>query len=223
MLTLWSKSMTLKKYIDGIYNQVKWYFKPKITSIIDFEHRNKAWISGIFCAKIHIFWDGHKILRISTVNLSYAVPVKSTVEILQNFGLLRIYELYSTFLCKRLEHLLLFCRRMESSWYFLVFPSSEKLGKNWRMVSKLLPSLFCSFFRPACLAGSAKKKLDDMGFRLWRRWIIRNSKVDKSQRVYSIFILVPCKKAPHEITVHQLIITGKTSKLVKFNVLELFW
>ena len=40
--------------------------------------------------KVHIFWQGHKILRnlhrrfceISTVDLSHVVPVKSTVEIL---------------------------------------------------------------------------------------------------------------------------------------------
>ena len=35
--------------------------------------------------KVHIFWEGHKILQNSTVDLSYVVPFISTVEILQNF------------------------------------------------------------------------------------------------------------------------------------------
>ena len=35
-----------------------------------------------FVTKVHVFWEGHNI---STVDLSYVVPVKSTVEILQNF------------------------------------------------------------------------------------------------------------------------------------------
>ena len=35
--------------------------------------------------KVHIFWEGHKICEISTIDLSYVVPVKSTVEISQNF------------------------------------------------------------------------------------------------------------------------------------------
>ena len=34
--------------------------------------------------KVHIFWEGHKILQISTLLLSYVVPVKSKVEISQN-------------------------------------------------------------------------------------------------------------------------------------------
>ena len=32
--------------------------------------------------KVHIFWEGHKI---SIVDLSYVVPVKSMVEISQHF------------------------------------------------------------------------------------------------------------------------------------------
>ena len=36
--------------------------------------------------KVHIFWEGHKIFcKISTLLLSYVVPVKSKVEISQNF------------------------------------------------------------------------------------------------------------------------------------------
>ena len=37
--------------------------------------------------KVHIFWEGNKVLRISTFLLSYIVPVKSKVEleISQNF------------------------------------------------------------------------------------------------------------------------------------------
>ena len=35
--------------------------------------------------KVHIFWEGHKILRTSTLLLSYIVPVKSNMEILQHF------------------------------------------------------------------------------------------------------------------------------------------
>ena len=36
--------------------------------------------------KVHIFWEGHKILRnLHLTFLSYEVPVKSKVEILQNF------------------------------------------------------------------------------------------------------------------------------------------
>ena len=34
--------------------------------------------------KVHIFWKGHKILKISTLLLSYVVQVKSKVEISQN-------------------------------------------------------------------------------------------------------------------------------------------
>ena len=34
--------------------------------------------------KVDIFWAGHKV-EISTLLLSYVVPVKSKVEILQNF------------------------------------------------------------------------------------------------------------------------------------------
>ena len=37
-------------------------------------------------SKVHIFWEGHKILRnLHITNLSYVVPVKSKVEISQNF------------------------------------------------------------------------------------------------------------------------------------------
>ena len=35
--------------------------------------------------KRSLFWDGHKILEISTLPLSYVVPVKSKVKISQNF------------------------------------------------------------------------------------------------------------------------------------------
>ena len=36
--------------------------------------------------KVHIFWEGHKILRnLHRVDLSYVVTVKSTVEISENF------------------------------------------------------------------------------------------------------------------------------------------
>ena len=35
--------------------------------------------------KVHKFWEGHKIFQISALLLSYVVPVKSKVEILQNF------------------------------------------------------------------------------------------------------------------------------------------
>ena len=35
--------------------------------------------------KVHIFWEGHKILQISTVDLTGTTWDKSTVEILQNF------------------------------------------------------------------------------------------------------------------------------------------
>ena len=37
-----------------------------------------------FNQKDHIFWEGRRILPISTVDLSYVITVKSTVEILQN-------------------------------------------------------------------------------------------------------------------------------------------
>ena len=40
--------------------------------------------SKCFCFKVHMFWEGHKILQISTVDLSYVVPVKSSVEISQS-------------------------------------------------------------------------------------------------------------------------------------------
>ena len=42
-------------------------------------------IIEIPCFKVHIFWEGHKILQISTVDLSYVVPVKSTANNLLNF------------------------------------------------------------------------------------------------------------------------------------------
>jgi hypothetical protein len=35
--------------------------------------------------KVHIFWEGYKILRNLHLTLSYVVPVKSKVEISQNF------------------------------------------------------------------------------------------------------------------------------------------
>ena len=35
--------------------------------------------------KVHIFWEGHKILRNLQLTFSYVVPVKSKVEISQNF------------------------------------------------------------------------------------------------------------------------------------------
>ena len=35
-------------------------------------------------SKVHIFWKRHKFCEISTLLLSYVVPVKSKVEILQN-------------------------------------------------------------------------------------------------------------------------------------------
>ena len=42
-------------------------------------------IDGMYLGKVHIFWEGHKILRNLHSYLSYVVPVKSNVEILQNF------------------------------------------------------------------------------------------------------------------------------------------
>ena len=36
--------------------------------------------------KVHIFWEGHIFFEISTIDLSYVVMVKSTVEISQNFA-----------------------------------------------------------------------------------------------------------------------------------------
>ena len=41
--------------------------------------------------KLEVLWEGQKICEITTLDLSFAVNVKSTVEISQNFGLLRIY------------------------------------------------------------------------------------------------------------------------------------
>ena len=38
-----------------------------------------------YWTKVNIFWEGHKICEISTIDLSYLVSVKFTVEILQNF------------------------------------------------------------------------------------------------------------------------------------------
>ena len=38
-----------------------------------------------FTLKIHIFWEGHKICEISTVDLTGTTQDKSTLEILQNF------------------------------------------------------------------------------------------------------------------------------------------
>ena len=46
------------------------------------------------CIKVHIFWEGHKILQIcktSTLLLAYVVPVKSKVEISQNFAAVSEY------------------------------------------------------------------------------------------------------------------------------------
>jgi len=41
--------------------------------------------SGFGVIKVHVFWDGHKFCKISTLILSYVVPVQSKVEISQNF------------------------------------------------------------------------------------------------------------------------------------------
>ena len=41
--------------------------------------------------KVHIFWEGHKILQ----NLSYVVTVKSTVEISQNFVAFSIWTIHT--------------------------------------------------------------------------------------------------------------------------------
>ena len=53
----------------------------KIQSIKSFHTiKRKAWFY-----KVRIFWEGHKLCEISTVNLSYVVTIKSTVDISQNF------------------------------------------------------------------------------------------------------------------------------------------
>ena len=44
--------------------------------------------------KVHIFWEGHKI---SIVDLSYVVPVKSMVEISQNFLAFSKYKNFTEF------------------------------------------------------------------------------------------------------------------------------
>ena len=53
-------------------------------------------VSDRLC-KVHIFWEGHKILQ--NLDLSYVVPVKSMVEILQNFMAFSEYMnlIYKTF------------------------------------------------------------------------------------------------------------------------------
>ena len=42
--------------------------------------------------KVRIFWEGQKICEISTLDLSYVVTVKSTVEISQNIVAFSEYE-----------------------------------------------------------------------------------------------------------------------------------
>ena len=50
--------------------------------------------------KVHIFWEGHKILEISTLDLYYVVLVKLTVEIPKNFLAFSEYMNFkSDFIC----------------------------------------------------------------------------------------------------------------------------
>jgi hypothetical protein len=58
-------------------------------SLQNYSKKSFVWIEHLptlirLLFKVHIFWEGHKILQSSTVDLSYVVPVKSMAEILQN-------------------------------------------------------------------------------------------------------------------------------------------
>ena len=50
-------------------------------------HKSEPKLSKGFyeISKVYVFWESHKILWNLQLDLSYVVPVKSTVEILQNF------------------------------------------------------------------------------------------------------------------------------------------
>ena len=68
------------------------HFIAKEMRTIVFENNSHGTVKFIYSEK------ATKFCQISTVDLSYVVPVKSTVEISQNFcGLLKIYELYQIY------------------------------------------------------------------------------------------------------------------------------
>ena len=46
--------------------------------------------------KVHMFWEGHKFCEIFTLLLSYVVPVKNKVNILQNFVAFSEYMNFTT-------------------------------------------------------------------------------------------------------------------------------
>ena len=61
-------------------SKMSFFFCIKNLDNFDLKHQ---WASSKFDSlKVQIFWEGHKI---STLLLSYVVPVKSKVEISQNF------------------------------------------------------------------------------------------------------------------------------------------
>ena len=73
-----------------IHYQLWFEFGFDFTLSLDLWHENVCFCIEFNCVdkklafKVHIFWEGHKILQ-KTLLLSYVVPVKSKVKILQNF------------------------------------------------------------------------------------------------------------------------------------------
>ena len=65
-------------------------------------------IDSTLFGKFHIFWEGHNFLRNLhlSLDLSYVVMVKSTVEISQNFA---AFSEYINFICQLLQSE--FCQR----------------------------------------------------------------------------------------------------------------
>ena len=92
--TMWAATAQKKQYHK--FN-IFWFFKCQ--SAPNNSNESYTFLS-VWAVTVHIFLKATKFCKISTLLLSYVVPVKSKVEISQNFVafLEQVYELYDHFI-----------------------------------------------------------------------------------------------------------------------------